>query len=375
MKRSTSNARRRVRKQKPAHQQKTQDAFFEPRVQRKCEKCEEEDKKAQKKPENSAGSAAQGFFRSYIKNIDSKGQRMTTGQQTFFESRMNDQFGNVKVHTDQEASHAAEEIGARAFTWKNHVVIRSSHYKPGTLETRQLLAHELKHVQQQRNGEFSVQQMPEKESTKGKSEKENGPQPLESEAEKEEERILGTESLPDMHFMGKPTEMSVFGDSVNLTAITNAVFDGGTSVARNLRRRPAEGCSNCADDDCWHYTGQLVINYRVRTSVSLPSVPSDLSECQQERVRQAIDSRLAPHEQEHVAAFSQYNGRAVLPIDYRGCSVNFEAYITQLHETHEAARQEAAKAASRALDPFHVNVDLDCEDPQPAPDEDEGSQE
>jgi hypothetical protein len=36
-----------------------------------------------------------------------------------------------------------------------------------------------------------------------------------------------------------------------------------------------------------------------------------------------------------------------------------------MHDAHAVAREAAARAQSAALDPFNVNVDLDCEDEPP----------
>jgi hypothetical protein len=96
--------------------------------------------------------------------------------------------------------------------------------------------------------------------------------------------------------------------------------------------------------------------------VSLPDVPEGLTDCQHERVRNAIDNVLAPHEQDHVNAFHQYNGTVTLPIDYTGCSAGIQEYVQGLHDANAVSRRATVQAASDALDPFHISVDLDCED-------------
>jgi hypothetical protein len=61
-------------------------------------------------------------------------------------------FANVRVHTDQAAAEAADAVGARAFTVGEHVVFNSGEFSPGTVGGERLIAHELAHVAQQREG-------------------------------------------------------------------------------------------------------------------------------------------------------------------------------------------------------------------------------
>jgi hypothetical protein len=68
--------------------------------------------------------------------------------------RMESQFGHdlarVRVHFDPRAARAAEDLGARAFAWNEHIVFGAGRYAPGTARGDELLAHELAHVIQQR---------------------------------------------------------------------------------------------------------------------------------------------------------------------------------------------------------------------------------
>ena len=381
MKKQGMMKKRRAKKQQPSQKKVDHDNFFEAQVLRKCEKCEDEDKSnVDKKSAAGPVPARPGFFNTYLHNINSKGQALQKGKRSFFENKMKANFDLVKVHTGPEATHAAKEIGAKAFTWQNHIVLNQEHYQEGNLEEKKLLAHELKHVQQQRNGRKAIQMMPEEqeEVQKGISAPEPGTQPeaetLEKEAELEEEQIMVPEQIPDFQTFGRPFTKKVFANSVQFRGQTDADFDDGVGSTQNLARTPAENCVNCAENDCWHYTGQLVINYSVTTSVTLPDVPEGLTECQHQRVRTAIDDILAPHEQEHVAAFNQYNGTVSLPIDYTGCSDGIQEFVQNLHDQNAASREATVVAASDALDPFHITVDLDCEDNPPAntPDTPEG---
>lgn len=370
---------RKAKKQEPAQRNQNNREFFESRVQRKCEKCEEEEN-VQKKTNGEPDGSSKGFFGHLMNTLGTKGEFLPSRKRKFFENSMGDNFGNVKLHRDREAANAAGEIGAKAFTWKNHIVVNPEYLREGEVEGNQLLAHELKHVQQQKSGKHKIQMSPEENS--GKSFEEGGKDmpvaeaaTLETEAEREEERMLFPQAVPDFQTFGKPYHTKVYGNTISFRGTTDAVFNGGVGTTRNLKRTAAEDCENCAADDCWHYTGRLHINYHVSTTVTLPQVPEGLTECQQRRVRDGIDNILAPHEQDHVNAFNQYNGNVVLPVNYTGCSAGFEEYVQELHEINATQRQAAAQAASDALDPFHFTVDLDCGEDTTVPGDDAESQE
>jgi hypothetical protein len=61
-------------------------------------------------------------------------------------------FEEVILHTDQQAALTADRIGASAYTVGEHIVFGSGEYAPQKTVGRMLLAHELAHVVQQRNG-------------------------------------------------------------------------------------------------------------------------------------------------------------------------------------------------------------------------------
>lgn len=372
MKNKSTTRKRRVKKQRPSQKQQQNDAFFEAQVQRKCEKCEDEEKQGvQKKSNGQSANGSKSFFGHYMSHITGKGRALSPGNRTFFEGRMNDNFGNVKLHTDKEAANAARDIGAKAFTWQNHIVVNKDYYEEGSVEAKKLLAHELKHVQQQKNGKHVIQMMPEEEGSEPAQEEgveqtsAEEAMTMEKEAEQEEEQVMAPESVADFQTFGTPFTKTAFANSVTFRGQTDATFNGGVGSTQNLSRAPSSECTNCTENDCFHYTGQLVINYSVSTNISLPEVPEGLTECQHERVRNAIDNVLSPHEDAHVTAFSQYNGTVTLPIDYTGCSAGIAEYVQQLHDANALTRRTQAQNASDALDPFHVSVDLDCED-QPA---------
>lgn len=58
----------------------------------------------------------------------------------------------VRVHTNSAVAAAQADSSARAFTAGEDIFFRSGAYNPSSAEGRQLIAHELTHVVQQRGG-------------------------------------------------------------------------------------------------------------------------------------------------------------------------------------------------------------------------------
>jgi hypothetical protein len=172
--------------------------------------------------------------------------------------------------------------------------------------------------------------------------------------------------MPTVEGEGEPVHEVAFNrrGPLRLHGRTDATYDGGAFRTENVTQQAATGCAGCGGRQCVHVTGTLVATYRVRTSVTLPSVSNfpDLTPCQQRRVQNAIDNVLAPHEQDHVRAFEGYNGVTRRAFDLTLCRSEFAAAIQQMFEAEEQARRAAAQAASDALDPFNFDVDLDCEE-------------
>lgn len=82
----------------------------------------------------------------------SGGQPLSEPTRSAFESRFGYRFADVRVHTDTAAQHSAREMNARAYTVGRDIVFGSGEYDPSTSQGRHLLAHELTHVIQQKEG-------------------------------------------------------------------------------------------------------------------------------------------------------------------------------------------------------------------------------
>lgn len=167
--------------------------------------------------------------------------------------------------------------------------------------------------------------------------------------------------VPNVTESGAVEEVEAHGQSLRLQGRTRARFSNSFRTVDVVTER-GQGCAGCRGAGCVRVTGTLESTFTVATTVTLPPVPRNLSECQRERVRDAINNVLVPHEQEHVDAFNTYAGTVSTPFDMTVCSNAFNARIRAMHRAEERARRAAAQALSDALDPFHFDVDLDCEE-------------
>ena len=82
--------------------------------------------------------------------IKSEGQPLDVRSRTFFEPRFGCDFGRVRVHHDAQSAQSARDVSARAYTVGSHIVFGTGEYAPQSMGGRELLAHELSHVVQQR---------------------------------------------------------------------------------------------------------------------------------------------------------------------------------------------------------------------------------
>ncbi len=84
--------------------------------------------------------------------LATSGQPLDPGIQRHMGAAFGRDFNAVRVHADQRAAGSAASIGARAYTFGNHIAFGHGHYAPGRAEGNWLIAHELAHVVQQRGG-------------------------------------------------------------------------------------------------------------------------------------------------------------------------------------------------------------------------------
>ena len=86
------------------------------------------------------------------------------------ESRLGNDFRQVRVHKDSQAIASAQMLNARAYTLGQNLVFGEGQYTPETLPGKRLLAHELAHtLQQTRRSEPCTLQREENQEAPGKA--------------------------------------------------------------------------------------------------------------------------------------------------------------------------------------------------------------
>ncbi|OBJ40593.1 hypothetical protein A5630_24740 [Mycolicibacterium mucogenicum] len=84
--------------------------------------------------------------------IGSGGAPMDPALRADMEGRLGHDFGDVRIHTDAAAHNSAKSVNAQAYTVGSDIVFQQGKYDPDSQAGQHMLAHELTHVVQQRNG-------------------------------------------------------------------------------------------------------------------------------------------------------------------------------------------------------------------------------
>ncbi len=130
-------------------------------IQRKCDSCEHEEKVQRKETNDGvSGQTAPPLVSEVISS--GGGQPLDADTKGFMESRMGQDFSQVRVHTGARAAESAAAIQAKAYTSGRDVVFGAGEYQPASESGKQLLAHELVHVGQQSTSNIQRKPSPEK---------------------------------------------------------------------------------------------------------------------------------------------------------------------------------------------------------------------
>ena len=113
----------------------------------------------------------------------------------------------------------------------------------------------------------------------------------------------------------------------------------------------------------------VICDYSLPINVTLPTLPTDLNDCERQRAQTWIDTVLAPHEQRHVRAFEAYNGSTTRQVRFNACNSaaqgELATRVQSMLDSEQASRQASAQRASDALDPFNTTIDIDdCDEEQ-----------
>jgi hypothetical protein len=156
---------------------------------------------------------------------------------------------------------------------------------------------------------------------------------------------------------GKGTSTSnqiAHGGDVKVEGLTTANYDHGTFATTDITAERTKGCKPCGKAPCVSLKGTLVSEFHADPKVKLPTVPPGHTPCETEKIQTFIDTKLTNHEQEHVNAFNTYNGTVNTPFTFTGCYTEAELkkFVQPIHDKIEKDRETAANLLSKKLDPF-----------------------
>lgn len=83
------------------------------------------------------------------------GHAVPTGIRDEVAARVGDPLDDARLHTDSTADQLSRSVSARAFTTGTDVFFAAGEYQPSSTAGRELIAHELTHVAQQRGAPTS----------------------------------------------------------------------------------------------------------------------------------------------------------------------------------------------------------------------------
>lgn len=112
----------------------------------RCEECSKT--KLQRKAAGGLGSPRAPAIVDEV--LRRQGAPLDPDARAFMEQRFAHSFADVRVHTGSDAARSARAVNAHAYTVGRDIVFAGGNYAPETVHGRQLLAHELTHVVQQR---------------------------------------------------------------------------------------------------------------------------------------------------------------------------------------------------------------------------------
>jgi hypothetical protein len=100
---------------------------------------------------NRPSSPSSGMpMRHSVESLQGAGHALPHAAHQFFAARMGADFSDVRIHQDTQAAQLSTDLSARALTYGNHIAFAPGEYSADTSAGKQLLAHELTHVLQQR---------------------------------------------------------------------------------------------------------------------------------------------------------------------------------------------------------------------------------
>lgn len=168
------------------------------------------------------------------------------------------------------------------------------------------------------------------------------------------------------------------GKSISLHGLTSSNYDHAAPIPApfpssvTVTERKVK-VSKDKEEAVFDANGTFDVTFASNPSISLPTVPSGLTPCQEKAVQAFIDGPLTAHENDHKAAFENgYDGSFTATVSANNIKDTPEMRKRAMENpvmTEDQKRATTANAASKALDPWTQTVPgLDCKEPEKKPD-------
>jgi hypothetical protein len=159
------------------------------------------------------------------------------------------------------------------------------------------------------------------------------------------------------------------GASVSLHGKTVANYDHALPIPAPFPDGVTVTTAKVGDKDVFSASGSFDVTFTANPSISLPSVPTGLTPCQEKVVTDFINGKLAAHEQAHADAFTNnYDGTVSMSINQKNIldtPDQRKRAVENPIQAEDVKRITKANAASTKLDPWKETVSgLDCKEPE-----------
>ena len=167
------------------------------------------------------------------------------------------------------------------------------------------------------------------------------------------------------------------GTSIKLHGLTSSNYDHAAPIPApfpssvTVTERKVK-VSKDKEEAVFDASGTFDVTFASNPSISLPTVPSGLTPCQEKAVQAFIDGPLTAHENDHKAAFeNNYDGSFTATVSANNIKDTPEMRKRAMENpvmTEDQKRATEANAASKALDTWTQTVTgLDCKEPEKKP--------
>ena len=134
-------------------------------ARRQCAECAAEDDKTLRRHEGPGSHTPSYAPATATAALAHGGQSLSAEQRAYFEPRFGQEFSHVRLHTDDHAARAAQDVNALAFTVGHDIAFAAGRFAPDTDTGRRLIAHELAHVVQGSHDTLQRQPTPDTQPT------------------------------------------------------------------------------------------------------------------------------------------------------------------------------------------------------------------